>query len=146
MATYPTAKTASTRATATNAAPMADSPVTAYMVVTTPATTVMGAIAERMKYRTAGIPSRSLARAVDSTVGGADVDMDGSPFGALGGGPGQPGRSRVGLRSKKPTGRRVKPQRATGITGQSSGRGKWVIPKVCQSTMSWPSMSRSAAT
>jgi hypothetical protein len=38
------------------------------------------------------------------------------------------------------------PQRATGITGQSSGRGKWVIPKVCQSTMSWPSMSRSAAT
>jgi hypothetical protein len=49
MATYPTAKTASTRATATKAAPMADSPVTAYMVVTTPATTVMGAMAERMK-------------------------------------------------------------------------------------------------
>jgi hypothetical protein len=49
---------------------MADSPVTAYMVVTTPATTVMGAIAERMKYRTDGIPSRSLARAVDSTAGG----------------------------------------------------------------------------
>jgi hypothetical protein len=49
---------------------MADSPVTAYMVVTTPATTVMGAIAERMKYRTDGIPSRSLARTVDSTAGG----------------------------------------------------------------------------
>ena len=56
------------------------------------------------------------------------------------------GRSRTGLRSKKPTGRRVKPQVATGITGQSSARGKWVIPKVCQRTMSWPSRSRSAAT
>ena len=63
-----------------------------------------------------------------------------------GGGPGHLGRSRTGLRSKKPTGRRVKPQLATGITGQSSGRGKWVIPKVCQRTMSRPSMSRSAAT
>jgi hypothetical protein len=56
------------------------------------------------------------------------------------------GRSRTGLRSKKPTGRRAKPQVATGITGQSSGRGKWVIPNVCHRTMSWPSMSRSAAT
>ena len=60
--------------------------------------------------------------------------------------PGHLGRSRTGLRSKKPTGRRVKPQVATGITGQSSGRGKWVIPNVCHRTMSWPSMSRSAAT
>ena len=45
-----------------------------------------------------------------------------------------------------PFGGGVKPQVATGITGQSSGRGKWVIPKVWHRTMSWPSISRSAAT
>jgi hypothetical protein len=55
------------------------------------------------------------------------------------------GTSRVGLRSKKPVGLRMKPQRATGMTGQSSGRGTWVGPNVCHTTMSWPSMSRSAA-
>ena len=111
---------------------MADSPVTAYRVVTTPAATVMGAIAERMKYRTAGIPRRSLARAVDLGAAAGRVR-------------GHLGRSRMGLRSKKPTGRRVKPQVTTGMTGQSSGRGKCVIPKVCHRTMSAPSMSRSAA-
>ena len=31
------------------------------------------------------------------------------------------------------------------MTGQSSTRGKWVGPKVCQSTMSSPSSERSAA-
>ena len=39
----------------------------------------------------------------------------------------------------------MKPVRVTGITGQSSGRGTCVGPKVCHITMSWPSMSRSAA-
>jgi hypothetical protein len=124
---------------------MADSPVTAYRVVTTPAATVMGAIAERMKYRTAGIPRRSLARAVDSgAAAGADEDLGGLRS-AAGRVRGHLGRSRMGLRSKKPTGRRVKPQVTTGMTGQSSGRGKCVIPKVCHRTMSAPSMSRSAA-
>ncbi len=55
------------------------------------------------------------------------------------------GTSRVGLRSKKPVGLSTKPQRATGMTGQSSGRGTWVGPNVCQSTMSVPSMSWSPA-
>src|SRR5580692_1061662 len=39
----------------------------------------------------------------------------------------------------------MNPQRATGMTGQSSGRGTCVGPNVCQTTMSWPSMSRSPA-
>ena len=55
------------------------------------------------------------------------------------------GTSSVGLRSKKPVGLSVNPQRATGMTGQSSGRGTWVGPNVCQTTMSSPSMSRSPA-
>jgi hypothetical protein len=124
---------------------MADRPVTAYRVGTTPAATVIGAIAERMKNMTAGIPRRSFARAVDWPAGAAGEDIGGSVR-RRGGGRGQLGRSRIGLRSKKPTGRSVKPQWATGITGQSSGRGKCVIPKVCHRTMSQPSMPRSAAT
>jgi hypothetical protein len=72
---------------------------------------------------------------------GADIGIS-----VQGGDADQRGRSRIGFRSKKPTGRRVKPQWATGITGQSSGRGKWSIPKVCHSTMSSPSIPRSAAT
>ena len=55
------------------------------------------------------------------------------------------GTSRVGLRSKKPVGLSTKPHRATGMTGQSSGRGMWVGPNVCHTTMSAPSMSRSPA-
>jgi hypothetical protein len=51
-----------------------------------------------------------------------------------------------GLRSKKPVGLSTKPQRATGMTGQSSGRGTCVGPNVCQTTMSSPSISRSPAT
>ena len=49
------------------------------------------------------------------------------------------------MRSKNPTGIRWKPQYSTGITGQSSGRGRWVTPKVCQATMSVPTSERSAA-
>jgi hypothetical protein len=45
-----------------------------------------------------------------------------------------------------PFGGGVKPQVAMGITGQSWGRGKCVIPKVCHRTMSWPWIPRSAAT
>src|SRR5690242_14451818 len=56
------------------------------------------------------------------------------------------GTSRVGLRSKKPDGLSVKPHVSTGMTGQSSGRGKCVAPNVCQSTMSCPAMSRPCAT
>ena len=55
------------------------------------------------------------------------------------------GTSSVGLRSKKPVGLSMKPVLVTGITGQSSSRTKCVGPNVCQRTMSWPSMSRSAA-
>src|SRR6266508_3110957 len=123
---------------------MADSPVTAYRVVTTPATTVIGAIAERMKNMTAGTPRRSLANAADAPAAGAGEDI-GISVRRRGGG-GSPRQVEDGLRSKKPTGLMVKPQWATGITGQSSGRGKWVIPKVCHRTMSRPSMPRSAAT
>ena len=54
------------------------------------------------------------------------------------------GMSSAGLRSKNPTGLRVNPAWSTGMTGQSSGRGKWVGPKVCQMTMSSPSIGRSA--
>ena len=35
------------------------------------------------------------------------------------------GTSSAGLRSKKPQGLSAKPIRATGMTGQSSGRGTW---------------------
>jgi uncharacterized protein (DUF2236 family) len=56
------------------------------------------------------------------------------------------GTSSVGLRSKKPVGLSMKPVLVTGITGQSSSRTKCVGPNVCHTTMSWPSMSRSAAT
>ena len=58
------------------------------------------------------------------------------------------GRSRTssaGLRSKKPTGISMKPVYSTGITGQSSGRTKWVTPNVYQSTTSVSSSGRSAA-
>ena len=46
------------------------------------------------------------------------------------------GTSSAGLRSKNPAGNNEKPQYSTGITGQSSGRGIWVNPKVCQTTRS----------
>src|SRR5208282_5937678 len=55
------------------------------------------------------------------------------------------GTSRVGFRSKNPVGLSTKPQRATGMTGQCSGRGTWVGPNVCHTTMSAPSMSWSPA-
>lgn len=48
----------------------------------------------------------------------------------------------VGL---SPAGMSGKPQRSTGITGQSSGRGTWVTPKVCHTTTSVPVRDRSAA-
>ncbi len=54
------------------------------------------------------------------------------------------GTSRAGFRSKKPTGMSVKPAYSTGITGQSSGRGTWVTPNVCQTTRSVFSIGRSA--
>jgi len=50
------------------------------------------------------------------------------------------------LRSKKPTGLSVNPVWSVGMTGQSSGRGKWVRPKVCHSTMSLFSIGASSAT
>jgi hypothetical protein len=49
---------------------------------------------------------------------------------------GEAGTSSVGLRSKNPAGLRVNPHTSTGITGQSSGRGKCAEPNVCQRTMS----------
>ena len=55
------------------------------------------------------------------------------------------GTSSVGLRSKKPVGLSMNPVLVTGITGQSSVRTTCVGPNVCHTTMSWPSMSRSAA-
>ena len=39
----------------------------------------------------------------------------------------------------------VKPVYSTGMTGQSSGRGMWVTPKECHSTMSVSTMGRSSA-
>ena len=45
-----------------------------------------------------------------------------------------------------PTGIIVKPAYSTGMTGQSSGRGTWVTPKVCHTTMSVSSMDRFSAT
>ncbi len=48
------------------------------------------------------------------------------------------GTSSVGLRSKKPCGLSTNPQLSTGMTGQSSGRGKCVTPKVCHMTTSPP--------
>ena len=46
------------------------------------------------------------------------------------------GTSRAGLRSKNPTGVSRNPVYSTGMTGQSSGRGRWVTPNVYQSTTS----------
>ena len=51
----------------------------------------------------------------------------------------------MGLASKNPTGIRWNPQYSTGITGQSSGRGEWVMPKVYQATSSASTRDRSAA-
>jgi uncharacterized protein len=80
------------------------------------------------------------------------VAMFGAPLRARAEGGGGAGRGSSGARTGttgryavKPAGLRVKPQRATGMTGQSSGRGMWVGPKVCHRTMSAPSMSRSCA-
>jgi hypothetical protein len=50
--------------------------------------------------------------------------------------------SRVGLRSKEPTGWSVRPASVMGMIGQSSGRTKWVTPMVYQRTMSWSSRGR----
>ena len=54
------------------------------------------------------------------------------------------GTSRPGLRSKKPTGFRLNPSLATGITGQSSGRTTWCAPNVYQTTTSVSTMGRLA--
>lgn len=56
------------------------------------------------------------------------------------------GTSIAGLRSKKPGGVSEKPQYLTGITGESSGRGTWVNPKLCQTTMSVFSIDRFCGT
>ena len=53
-----------------------------------------------------------------------------------GSGPGLGGTSRAGLRSKKPHGFSENETVSTGMTGQSSGRGMWWMPKTCHSTMS----------
>ena len=58
---------------------------------------------------------------------------------------GDGGTSRAGFRSKKPTGESRKPVDSTGMTGQSSGRGMWVRPNVCQTTTSVSATGRSAA-
>ncbi len=49
------------------------------------------------------------------------------------------------MRSKNPTGISMNPVYSTGITGQSSGRTKWVTPNVYQSTTSVSVNGRSAA-
>ena len=46
------------------------------------------------------------------------------------------GTSSAAFREKNPLGTSLKPPRCTDITGQSSGRGAWVMPIVYQSTMS----------
>ena len=51
-------------------------------------------------------------------------------------------RPAPGLRSKKPTGLRLKPIFATGITGQSSGRTTWCAPNVYQTTTSVSTIER----
>ena len=56
------------------------------------------------------------------------------------------GHIEYGAAVKESSGRSLKPTVSTGMMGQSSVRGKWVRPKVCQTTMSCPSMSRSWAT
>src|SRR5262249_52933679 len=55
------------------------------------------------------------------------------------------GTSSAGLRSKNPKGISVKPVYSTGMTGQSSGRTKWVTPNEYQTTTSVPARSRSCA-
>jgi len=55
------------------------------------------------------------------------------------------GKSSVGFLSKKPDGMRWKPVYSTGMTGQSSGRGTWVSPTVCQTTRSQSSILRFSA-
>src|ERR1019366_7880062 len=47
------------------------------------------------------------------------------------------GRSIAGLRPKNPQGTNGKPAVWTGMTGQSSGRGLWVMPMVYHMTTSW---------
>ena len=77
---------------------------------------------------------RALVEGVRAAVGGglahdpALMAGRSSPQSSPGvaGAPALAGTSRVGLRSKKPSGRRLNPHVSTGITGQSSGRGKWV--------------------
>ena len=44
------------------------------------------------------------------------------------------GTSRAGLERKKLSGLRWNPARSTGITGQSSLRGKWFVPNTYQTT------------
>ena len=56
------------------------------------------------------------------------------------------GTSSAGLRWKKPSGFSMNPMRSTGITGQSSGRGRWLAPNVYQTTTSRFSTGRSCST
>src|SRR4029450_2280576 len=55
------------------------------------------------------------------------------------------GTSSAGLRSKKPNGLSQKETVSTGITGQSSGRVMWWMPKTYQSTTSVLSIERFCA-
>ena len=72
---YPVANTARTTATTPNAAGIPVSPVVANAVGITPAATVSGAMPARTKNSTAGIPSRSRARARDTAPGLAATDV-----------------------------------------------------------------------
>src|SRR5579862_5716462 len=54
------------------------------------------------------------------------------------------GTSIAGLRSKNPSGRNWNPSIATGITGQSSGRGTWLCPNTYHSAISVSSTFRFA--
>src|SRR4029453_17563753 len=54
-------------------------------------------------------------------------------------------RAMPGLRAKNPAGLSMKPTYSHGMTGQSSGRTKWVVPSVSQATMSSSTSGRSAA-
>src|SRR6202042_3174861 len=55
------------------------------------------------------------------------------------------GTSNAGLRSKNPTGLSQKETVSTGITGHSSGRVMWWMPKTYQRTTSVSSIGRLAA-
>ena len=48
------------------------------------------------------------------------------------------GKSIAGLCSKNPSGLSMKPSEATGMTGQSSGRGAWACPNTYQTASDFP--------